>query len=277
MNRKRKKWWIPILTILVFTVITGCVRTGLSKEAIAKRGLKAKYNEEFIVHEINGSGLDWEATVSPVKSPQIVFKAKFLSDGSVESDGYFHAYAGYMFKQILEEDIKSFFPDSYIRIERVSLRWEGDSSMDFRDMSIDNILKNSVVLDGAYSGCFMDVYVNKDIGSTKNFSDEYEFFTSTVDQYIEEGKMIPLTVSFYWIDEDALNRIEKYFSKDVDDDLCYEVALGVDNFEMGIYTFEGENVGSPPNISVCFDKDAEGFIGSYSEYKRRREIIENGN
>lgn len=275
MNKKRKKWWLPILAILVLTVVAGCVRVGLSKEEIAKRGLKAKYNEKFVVHEISGTGLDWEATVSPVNSPELVFKASFFSDGTVERDGYFRAYVGHLMEEILKNDLYRFYPDSFIRVDSVGLNWEGNATQDFREMNLEETLASSSRFEGSYSGCFVDIFINKDVGSRGNYEEEYYYFTNTIDEYIEEKKMIPLKIVFYKTDTETINRLEEYFKKDIDNDSIYAQVLGVEYFELGIHTKNGIDLGNPPNISACFDKDEDGFIGEFSEYKRRRELLEN--
>ena len=257
MNRKRKKWWIPILTILVFTVITGCVRTGLSKEAIAKRGLKAKYNEEFIVHEINGSGLDWVATVSPVNRSDLLFKATFLSDGTVESDGYFFAYVKNEIKTVLEKDLKQFYPDSYIRVKEVYMfRKEGDKS-DFREKTLEELISEaSFETISGNNGCIIEIYINKDIGSSKDYAAEYDYYINTIGEYITEGKMLPITAEYYLVDKESLKRVEEYYTVDLD----------YDNY------FQNSVRGECKRMSACFDTSQRMFVEKDQFIEERKEF-----
>lgn len=250
----------------------GC---SFSKEAKVEKGLEKKYNEKFIIHEIDGNKYDVEAIVSPKSNPQLVFKAKFLPDWSVESDGYYHAYIAQLMEKKLQEDLKCFFPNSYIRMDKVSMRWGENNLQDFRTMSIEEIMDNSVVYDGPYAGCFLSIYYCKDTESKSDIKGEYNYFTNMIDKYVEEKKMLPLTVTLYQVKPESISRLKDYFSKDLDEDSFYEEALGVDHFELGICGEGEQNVGNPPNISACFDKRAERYIGDYYEYERRRKELEN--
>ena len=263
-----------IILILLF-ILAGCTGLDNSKGKIAKKGLKEKYNEDFEVYEINGSGLDWSATVSPKNRPDIVFNATFLQDGTVERDEYYQAYVGNLIELLLRQDLIKFFPDSFIRVDSVGLLWNGNGLQDFRNMSLEEVLINSIEYEGAYSGCFVDIYINKEANTIGDYEGEYNYFTNTVNKYIDEKKMIPLKVTFYKIDKDTLNKIEDYFLKDLDEDSEYEKILGIDKYRLGIYRKDTNDLGSPPNITACFDEKAGGYIGDYDEYERRRKELDN--
>ena len=53
--------------------------------------------------------------------------------------------------------------------------------------------------------------------------------------------------------------------------------MGVDDWELGIVSNNQSDLGTPPNITMNFNKNANGYIGEFEEYKRRREELENVN
>lgn len=274
----RRKRWIPVYSIAgVFVAIFVYLRLFYSIEVITKRALKKEYNESFVIHEIDAWGFDWEATVSPVNLPDVVFKTRILPTGEVEDSAYFQEYVNYLLEELLANDIQEFFPDSCIEMERTCLRWEGDSSFDFRNMNIEEIMDHSEAYEGPiFSGCYLNIYVNKNVGSTKEYEKEYEFFTNTIDEYVEEKKMLPVTVTIYYITPGAVQKIEEYLKKDADRDRIFEKQIaGEDRIETGITEPGRSELGNPPNITVCFKKDKDLFVDSFDEYKRRRELLEN--
>lgn len=276
MKYIKRKWIIATATIIVLLIV-GCSGTNLSQEMRIKKALKRAYNEDFVVHEIDNDGLDCQVTVSPKYNTDVVFTAKVLPDGTIENSEYFQEYVNYLLEEILESDIKRFFPDSYVIMRKTCLRWEGDSSLDFRTMNIEEIMDNSVAYEGgAFSGCYLDIYVNKDVGSTKNYEKEYEFFNEKIDSYIQQKRMLPVTITIYYVEPNVVERMEEYFKKDADRDQIFEKqVLGVDRVERGIVKTGESDLGNPPNITICLKKDKETYV-RFDEYKRRREVLENG-
>ncbi len=276
MNFKKGRLIIAIVAFLVL-IIMGCSGTNISQEKKVKKALKKAYNEDFIIHEIDNSGLDCEATVSPVNNPEILFTVTVLPDCTIENSLYFNSYVSHLMCDTVEDDLHMFFPDSYIRMEEVCIRWKDDSSDDFRNMTLEEIIDNSDAYKGPIaSGCYLEIYVNKEGGSTKEYKKEYEYFTKQIDDYIKQKKMLPVTVTIYYVDKEVLDRVEQYFKNDLDWDNTFEKkVLGVDNYKHGIVNTNDIDLGSPPNISFSFNKDLDLFIDNYSEYERRRKEIEN--
>ena len=263
-----------VLIALGMILMEGC-KLGLSREEITKNALKNKYGEEFNVYEIEVDGSEWNATVSLVNNPEILFWTTVDSDGTVKYDDYYHAYVGYLMEKQLREDLEQFFPDAFIHVWRISMRWEGGND-DFRNMPLEDVIAKSSMEGIMTSGCHFYIFIDKQKGTKKNYEGEYEYFTKTVDDYIDKNKMIPLIVTFVKVDSDTINRVKEYVSKDLDYDGVFEKEiLGVDNFRTGINYFNKTDLGNPTNVGACFDKNADGYVGDYEEYLRRREMFEN--
>ncbi len=100
-NKKRIKKsfiykWVSIISLTIGLITMEGCNLGLSREQITKNALKNKYGEEFNVYEIEADGSEWNATVSLVNNPEILFWTTVDSNGTVKYDDYYHAYLGYL-------------------------------------------------------------------------------------------------------------------------------------------------------------------------------------
>ncbi len=175
----------------------------------------------------------------------------------------------------MREDLEQFFPGAFVHVSSVEIRWEG-GDVDFKSLSIEEIIDQSSMEGISTAGCHFYVFIDKEKGTKKDYQAEYKYFTETVDEYIELKRMIPLIVTFVKVDSSTIERLKGYLSKDLDYDGIFEKeVLGVDDFRMGINYFNRTDLGNPTNVVACFDKEADGWIGDYKEYIRRRELFEN--
>ena len=260
--------------LLLCFILGVCSLKAPSRDSITKKALKEKYNEDFNVFEYVVDGPSWTATVSPKNRPELLFEAKIRSDGTVSWDDYCNRYMAYIFQETLRNDLSSFFPDSYIRVSHANIRWEGKEA-DFRAMTIEEIIDSSS-MEGIYtSGCYVDIYIDKETGTACKYAEEYEYFTTTIDEYIQSKKMIPVIVKFILVDHETKNNVIDYFSKDIKWDTRYEAALGVEKYEEGIYYRNQDNLGNPPNVVANFKITSDNYIGDFDEYLRRREALDN--
>ncbi len=265
INKRRKKssiFIVVVLSILFGGLITeGCSIIKPSKEELTKEALRIKYNEEFVVHEINTTsygGGRFQATVSPINNPEVLFDIDMIDDGRSMGDDYIQRYTAKLMNDILKEDLKQFFSDAFIRSE---VKFNTiDESQEFRNCDLQEITGNAE--NGELD---LEIYVNKKVGSTKEFEKEYDYFSKGIEKYEKEGKMFPVTVSIIFVDRDTEERVREYFKHDLDyDSRYYEKALGVEKFELWEEEKGVIDIGNPPNISACFDKKY-----SYIESKER--------
>ncbi len=260
-----------LITGLAFTMV-GCSD---SRYDVVKKALEDKYGEEMLVYSVEALGIKYEAKCAPANNPEVVFETRMLTDGTEEWDDYYQRYTAKLMNDILKEDLKQFFPDAYFHSYIYSMQMI-DTSMDFREHTLEEIVENSVS-EGSYGGLQTQIYVSSQADTSSDYHEEYQYFTETVNQYIEQKKLIPMTVTYIRVDTNALSRVQEYFSRDVDIDSYYEnEILGVSSYKSGIRSNEDSDVGSPPNIVACFITTVSGYIGSEEEYIRRREILENG-
>ncbi|MBR6094543.1 MAG: hypothetical protein IKP92_05945 [Lachnospiraceae bacterium] len=254
--------------------MSGCAGIGKTKEDVAKDTLKAKYNEDFDVYEIDSFSGGFDATVSPVNNPDILFMARMGNNGSGETDDYAKRYISNELNQILKNDLSNFFPNAYFRTE-ISISVV-DESVDFRSESLEKNLKNTEEGEGYNREAYLYIYVSNDTKSLKKYKEEYNYLTNQIDKYIDCYQMLPLIVKMYYVDPERMDMIKSYFREDLDIDVYYqEKILGANDYLKGIKGALDDDPGNPPNIAVNLKKDSDGYIGSFEEYVRRREIIEN--
>lgn len=257
-DKTKKSIWI-LIGVIILLVIMGCSNTRKSQEKIIEKALEKKYKEGFIIYEIDSDGADWVATVSPKDNAEVLFQAKILPNGEVESDGYYHAVVCRLMEDVLEEDIEELFPSSYYRIKMAYI-YPKRNNNDFRDMSIEEIISEASFDNIAgNSGCIMDLYINKDVGTKGDYETEYDYFTNTIAQYVNQKRMLPITVVFYSVDSKTIEKIKKYYEADLDNDSY----------------FQNKVRGECSQMSACFDENKGMFIEK-EMYIRAREKFENG-
>lgn len=266
MNKLKK--YLLIGFVLCFVLLCGC---GKSNEEVAKETLRNKYCEDFAVYEVDDYGGVFEATVAPVNNPDILFIARMNDDGTGESDDYYKMYVAKLVKDKLSPQIEQFFPECYI-MTNVKIRF--DSDVDVRGKTLEEIIPFINDDEDVLHSAHIYIYINKDVGTLREYEKEYIFFDNEIDEMVADGQMLPICVQMYWLDSEHVEKVRKYFLHDLDWDANYEEALGVSNYKFGINGVDQTDLGSPPNISMSFNKEKDGEI-EIAEYVRRRELIEN--
>lgn len=261
-------YFIFIFPVAIFaSVVILLEMSPYSQKGSTLKYLKNKYGEEFVVHGNSG----YDCICSPKNNPNIVFEARVGNQGTTGFDYYGEEYAEALMEQILRDDLKELFPDAYIQFEGSYLSVEDD--YDFRNKPIEEVLQHC---DGDGN---LHIYINRDVGSAKEYQKEFEYFTKTIDEYIEHDRMVPLTVSIVLVEPDAIPRIEDYLNHHIytANVMWWEDIIGIGKFdeELGVISPDGVDLGNPPNIAACFQKDMPADISmDEKEYIRRRELLE---
>ena len=269
---------IQILIVLLFSVIplflSGCGQS--KKEELILNYLTNKYGEEFIIHSTNSEGSVYHANCSPVAMPEVVFKVRIENDGTPDGkDNYASKYVSKLVNDVLKEDMKDFFPEAYCYTDlRVYCETE------IRDQAGKSLQDIFATADAEKSDMIFYVFYDKDVGSYKKYAEEYTYFTETIDEYIRDGKAVPVTVSFYKVDGQTIDRLDAFLKdheiEDIFDMDKTQEVFGVDRLQskLGICSDDSDDLGNPPNISACFKKKKSGTISGVEEYIRRRELLE---
>lgn len=257
-------------------LMSGCAGIGKTKEDEVKDALRAKYNEEFIIHKISNLPGGVDVVASPLDNPEIVFSARISDDASYVSDDYLKQHINYLIKERVTADLLPFFIDVFVHVDsRFSIT---DESTDFKNKNLKELIGNMKEYEGDIGEAYIDVFINEDRGTKKDYKNEYYYFSETVNEYVNNKEMIPIIVEFYWIDGETKEEIEKYFSENAEvNNTFIKDILKTDNFQKAIRTKEDEDAGNPRRIVVSFGKESWNDLIDYQEYKRRREILENGN
>lgn len=254
----------------------------LSDEGKVNAALKKVYNEEFIVHEIDyDRWLIDEATVSPCTYPDVLFTACLTTENELSYDNYDQAFLGYLIEQELRADLEPFFPGSYIHVRHAYANFNDNGSLDFRIMSIKEILDNSDIETVNYGDyvyqptCDVDIYVDKAVGTAEDYEGEFEYFSKTIAGKVSKNEMLPLVVSIYMVDKDTIDRLKDYNSKDLDyDNYFINTVLGVDDCKLGVNSENATELGDPPNMCAVFADAYPSYLDNFDEYARRRKLLE---
>lgn len=147
--------------------------------------------------------------------------------------------------------MQEYYPCAFYRASIMDL--EHINKSDEKNLSYEELL------DGATSitGCRIYVFIDKDIGTPQKYKEEYTFFTEVVDSFIDQNKIIPITISFYHMDKSEIEYFRTYLEKSDNDN----------HFFNQLQKYK--------KTAVCFKKDEEMFIKSYKEYKAIREAFDN--
>jgi len=210
-------------------IMTGCAGIGKTKEDVAKETLKAKYNEEFIIHSISNLPGGVDVVASPLNNPEIVFSARISDDASYILDDYAKQYISKILNDKFETDLQNYFIESYIRTTaNVVLQ---DSDMDFKQITMDNIDCNINTSEGYTKNIYLEVYIDMEKGTNRDFEGEYNYFENVMHTINLETS---LTIHFFAVDGQTLRRVREYYKDNIIWDGSFEKEiLGVDNYETG--------------------------------------------
>ena len=263
---KRIRKFILIGFIGGIFIMSGCAGIGKTKEDVAKETLKNKYNEDFVVHEIDSFPDGFDATLSPVNNPEILFAARMSDDGSNESDDYYKQYVSFLLNQKLVPEITQLYNNCFVRT-RVSISLDND--LDVRNKDIKDILDSRT----GDALVYVDIYFDENRETVK-IEDEYKYYGEVLDEYEDAGDMLPSVIHLYHVDDNTIQQIKKYFEKDLDVDGVYEKeVLKIDRIKGGLFTNSDTEVGTPPNMRVSFVKGNVRTICDMDEFIRRRNLI----
>lgn len=224
----------------------GCVNTSFqttnSNNGVIDTLLRQKYSEDFEILSVRYQGTVGYAMCSPVNDPEVIFEARF-SSGVLNEDTYVECKKAKEINDIFKEDLRDLFPNAYFRTYYLK------------------------------TGLYLDIYISKTVGTPKLYNREYRYFTDQVNKYIEDGTMQEVTVTFYKVDNESIEKISEYFKKNsVEKNDFYTNALGIDSFQVGN---NNDFLGKPTQISACFKKGMPSYLDDEKEYIRRRELFEN--
>lgn len=254
-----------------FVLIGGC---GKSREEITKELLSQKYGEEFEVHSIRSEGSVYYATCSPIYDSSLFFETRICSNKDkyeIDKDDYVERYIAKSINSILEKDLESFFPGAYIHT-RIKV-WPIKGVTDVKNMSLEELIR-SINSSGHVHLAYIDIFVDKEIGTNKMYHEEYLYFEDIISNKVPNKQMLPFNVTIYMVNSETIERLEDYYSNNIGnmDDNYIKNVLGVNKFSIGLINNESKGLGSPPNIVVGFDYD---LIDKEEDYIWKREELEN--
>ena len=278
MKQTKRIMALLLMTMLVAgaVMMNGCsFQKKPSRVDTAKAALQAKYGEEFNVRIDESYSEVFYVTCSPVNNPEVLFEAKMCDTDTdvayISYDDYYERYTASLINEILEKDLQKFFPGAYFRTHANIVNEMNGRFTDIRNRTLEEMLENKP--EGQTGSMDLYIYVDRAVGTTKQYEEEYRYFTETVAKYTQENKMLPAMVVITKVDTADINYIEEYFKTEAIEGNDFFDVLNIGPNKPCLITPEDTNPGETPRMSAVF-LSGGNVIGSQEEYIRRREIWE---
>ncbi|MCM1185897.1 MAG: hypothetical protein NC251_05040 [Lachnoclostridium sp.] len=243
----RKKMLAAVLLGACF-LLGGCT----SREEAAKKLLEERYGEEFVVHQTWSSG-DSYAVCSPKNNRNVVFELRFSEDvGKIWNDRYVSNVVSLQISEKLQKELGKYFPDCYVHVQGDYN--VGDSYLGFSD--IQSVTPEMYIERYPRADFTVRVYVEKEKLRSDTIEKEYLYFSESLQEEMENGKLPRLTILVYYVDSEQKSRLRNYFkSNDWEGDAAYKDIVGSKSFDWGIsYCEHGRPVGK---IDVTYEEYEE--------------------
>ncbi len=275
MKQTKRIIALLLMTMLVTgaVMMNGCnLKQKPSRVDTTKAALQAKYGEEFNVRIDESYSEVFYVTCSPVNNPEVVFEAK-MSDTDTDVayigyDDYYERYTASLINEIFERDLQKFFPGAYFRTEVTCATEQIEQYTSISNRSLEEMMNNKP--EGYVGSVGLDIYVDASVGTTKQYEAEYRYFWETVERYVQENKMFPVTVCIVKLDTATLSQVKEYFKENA---IIYNYESLLGGRLDGVGGTKATDAGNPPSMAACFNENYIE-IENVEEYIRRREIWE---
>ncbi|MBP5661444.1 MAG: hypothetical protein J6X08_08975 [Lachnospiraceae bacterium] len=258
-----KKKFFYMSTVIVLLLLLGAVAWLYGgKKLNAEKTLEKEYGRDFTVLEVNtkAPGQIWViAKINQI--PNHIFKMAMEIKGNdlrvMKGSKYTpcEVIVAGRIESILTNDLIDFFPDFWVRVSTSYLNSEDELFDPARATDEEIMQKLKVAVDEG--GCYAEIFINETAVSYGRYEAEYEYFTKTVDRYIDEKKMFPIYVSFFKLPQEEIENLQKCARTNTDTNVYYKK---LNDFN---------------SVDFCFFKDSNLYLNDVSEYKRIREKMEN--
>lgn len=225
--------------------------------------IEQKYNEKFILKD---------GDYRPEKYPNVIIP-NIYDEAEYEScTEYRSSYVEEQIEDVLSVELQEFFPGAYIIVytddRPNNLSWSNTDD-DFRGKTLKENLK--YIEEGSY--CDVLIFVNKDEGTNKMYDEEYDYFTTRLDEKISNHEMVELKVDIFMLDSEQFE-----YAKTFENPNFYNMW---DSTEWGEYersNLEKGYEGNPPNMFVCLVKGLPAYEALNRDvYVKNRKMLEGDN
>ena len=181
----------------------------------------------------------------PEKYPNVIIP-NIYDEAEYEScTEYRSSYVEEQIEDVLSVELQEFFPGAYIIVytddRPNNLSWSNTDD-DFRGKTLKENLK--YLEEGSY--CDVLIFVNKDEGTNKMYDEEYDYFTTILDERIRNHEMVELSVDIFMLDSEQFE-----YAKTFENPNFYSMWRTSEWGEYERSDFENGYLGNPPNMFVC--------------------------
>ncbi len=197
-----KKMLVAVVTTMVMLFLTGCfVFEPFTRSATAKRELKEKYGESFVVHSVRDKYGGFVATCSPSRDESICFEAVLSEDGEYMRDEYVQ---GIISKQLQDELTPT--------IQEISVDCWVEPIVFYNEVSVNNIEDITIekyIAQVEEQLILIKIFINKDGMNNLSYEEEYHLLRN---QFIENFDIEP-GVMIYFVNSDIVNKSKTFFEE----------------------------------------------------------------
>ncbi|MEH7491352.1 DUF5037 domain-containing protein [Neobacillus niacini] len=209
--RKVKTSALLLLVIIALLGMSGCMNFmfGPSRDEIAKKVLKEKYNEDFSIYG-SGEGFGtltgntFKVVASPEGNKDLMFEAKIQKEGKWMIDEYVEALLEDEIKQTASEKIRELTDDFFLK---VYVGWADTGYTDKNKVSLDDVFKRDTKVPIVLT-LLLDKTAMATIDAEKEFQVYQELFA--------EKLPIRAALEIYYTDTETIQKSEEYFKKNAE-------------------------------------------------------------
>ncbi len=195
-----KRVFIMTVIIMATFILTGCyIFEPITRPATAKRELKEKYGESFVVHRFWDYSGGFKALCSPSDSEDICFEAILSDDGEYMRDEYVQEIVSSQLQEKVTPIIQRISANCWIE---PIVFYDETSFTNADDVTIESYLEQVETPE-----CLMCIYIDKDELQNLTVEEEFEIF----EQIIPNEIALLDVISIYFMDSDDIKRAEEYF------------------------------------------------------------------
>ena len=231
----------------------------LNSEEAWLYAVEQKYNEKFVYE--NGY-------YRPEKYPDVIIPSLYEEAEYSSCTGYRSSYVEKQLEEVLSDELQEFFPGAYIVVytdDRPNLSWTNTDD-DFRGKTLIENLK--YIKEGSY--CDVDIFINIDEGTNKLYDEEYDYFTTRLDEKINKHEMVELSVHIFMLDSEQFE-----YAKTFENPNKYSMWDRTKWGEYEVSDLDSGYVGNPPNMYVCLEKGLPAYEALNRDvYIKNRKILE---
>lgn len=180
---------------------------------MAKKALRKRYGEEFIVHNVwSEASNKFYVDCSPVSNEEVVFEAALWKDGSgIMFDEYIQGVIARKVSDRFQEELGQIFDDCYVHsaVPPYGVTLKVDN---VHDTTIEQYVEKDKEEYGVAGPWVICIFINLEREQEGDVERAYDYFKQVGSELIRKEQTPDIYFDIYGVDEETRNWCENYFS-----------------------------------------------------------------